>query len=189
MDFLNFSCFKVKNDYLNNEDKLINSKLMGVPVFPLNFFDAYGLDTFMFIGMINLEQIKMYNLPLPKEGFIYFFLDIDESPMVPKVIYCNQPLAEAAVDFNDYYDEFGHIDAYHMKFCEGTNQFLGEFTIDNLKSITNEDYVCLLKIDKDNLPEDFPIFDSFNGPSYYLIKKDELKDLNFNNVIYIGENV
>ena len=106
-------CYNIRGDVMNNiyiklnkikkENKITyeKSKMFGSPVFPLHFLEENNLDELFFVMQINLREIQDYQDYLPKEGYIYIFLDTSRYPYTPKVIYTNEEVIEVYDDINE----------------------------------------------------------------------------------------
>ena len=192
MEPLRFSLVKVDPEA---NGVLDHSKFLGSPVVPAGFLDRHEFSgSEYFIAQVNLEEIGDRQDLLPQHGFLYFFLDADT--LEPKVIYEDAEPAEMIEDINEGFDaaDFGPTSAQHFVFDEKGGHFLfGEPDPDlDLGSYLEEidEYVTLLQIDSLSLPEGEGLFQigtfaPYDGYYIFLIKKEDLKKLDFSKVRYI----
>ena len=172
----------------NEQNKdLDRSKIFGSPTFPSDFMNKKKLNDDYFFAQINLDEIKDYQDVLPKEGMLYFFLRPTKYSFKAKVIYSKEELAEVMGEVNEMFGDLCFNDALYMNFNEGEghNYLLGEFD-QEVPEADRDDYVVLLKVDPLNiLASDFPIFANPDDELYFVIDKEDLKNLNFKNVKFI----
>lgn len=176
-----------------NEETFEKSKILGSPVFPDGFYEENNLDDLLFVMQLNLNDLnaKYPNNLLPKNGFLYIFLDVDEYPYEPYVFYTNKETKVVYDDFNDIFDdEFGDYRGYELVFNdndEDSNYILGDIDCDlGLDcEIDTSGYVVLLQIDSLSLPTNVLTLGQPDGYYVFLIKESDLKNKNFNNVKFI----
>lgn len=191
-------------DYAEKEAKLGQSKFFGTPDLPDDFDwptdeDEYDMD---FICQINCADAYRYNSSLPEKGMLYFFgcianpLGQEDAPEITQgfqsmgnfaVIYDETPVAdllsgeiidengepvgfsELVISFSN--DENPDSEAFH--------QLMGEAP--DMKDDIS-DYELLFCLDSFS-GDDFTLEFEDSGYLYFLIKKDDLKNKNFQNVI------
>ncbi len=176
--------FVLKRVELEPNDMLDTSKVFGSPVFPKDFMNRHRLNGDYFFAQLNLDELKEYDTPLPKEGMLYFFLRPSKYSFKPVVIYSNEELYEVMDDVNEIFEELDFKDALYMKFCpQGESGYLLDVFDQEVPEIDNDDYVVLLKVDPLNvLASDFPIFNNPDDEIYFVINKSDLLDNNFKKV-------
>ena len=181
--------FTLKKVIEETNEELDHSKLLGNPVFPLDFLDKAGLDEGdYFIGQVDCASLPEHDLG-PKEGYLYFFINVDN--MKPTVLYTKEELGELVDDINDGFDEeFGETTCHQMKFGGGSKSFLfGEIDsdLDLGMYIDINGKVVLLQLDSLDIPADSKLFRflscvSNDGFLIFVIKKDELEKCDFSHV-------
>lgn len=191
----------IKYRLVENElqDELDSSKFFGSPVFPEGLLECLDPDD-VFIGQINLEDIKNYNDVLPKEGVLYFFININMYPYQGKVVYSNKERYLVVDDINDEFIEGYQIPkAMYMEFYEVDDdintkceynwedfgiQMLGDYPDFIEEEYCLTDYRCLLMIDAMEV-EIFPNFGSYDGYIFFMIREEDLINQNFNDILLI----
>lgn len=191
-------------DYTEKEAKLGQSKFFGNPDLPDDFDwpvdeDDYDMD---FICQINCSDAHKLNPLLPEKGMLYFFGCIanplgEES--APPVTAGFQSMANFAVVYDDtdrndllsgeIVDENGNAVGFSelvINFsetenhsCEAFHQLMGDAP-DGNDDIS--DYQLLFCLDSFS-GDDFTLEFEDSGYLYFLIKKDDLKNKNFDKVI------
>lgn len=184
--------------------KLGQSKFFGSPDLPDDFDwptdeEDYDMD---FICQINCAQVSKFTDAVPDEGMLYFFGCISDPlgiPNAPKitagfqninnfvVIYDKTPendlLSGEIVDengdpvgFSELVMEFSNKE---ISDCKAFHQLLGDYPDDNDEL---NDYELLFCLDSFS-GNDFTLEFEDSGYLYFLIKKDELKNKDFSNII------
>lgn len=183
--------FKIRKIEEENSSNYEISKMFGSPVFPTDFFEKNKLNDDFFLIQINLAEIKDLQDVLPKEGYLYFFLNILEYPYIPKVFYTNEEITTVYDDINEVFEEMGDYHGYELVFgdnSEDAHFILGDIDqdLDLDCEINTEGYVTLLQIDSLNLPNGICQLGEPDGWYIFLIKENDLKNLNFKNVKFIS---
>ena len=139
--------------------------------------------TVIFFCQIDLSVASAYDDEgvLPKEGYLYFFMDFDVSPTKGIVRFSCSP--DAATEFNEGaetdYDVETELKISFSRAEDGQNGLLCRHE----KLFDNE--ICLLKFTPDSLPEtDF--LSGVDGALMFVIDKDKLKNLDFSQVSLIN---
>lgn len=177
------------------------SKFLGCPTFPQNFLiDADGecilSESDYFIMQVNLQDIAHRQSLLPNEGMLYFFIDVDTYE--PKVLYASDlqtgPL-EVYDDINDAFSaDFGITQGYRLVFDESLQEghyLAGDINpdLDIYADTDTEGYITLLEIDFLALPREdmltFGYLAPLGGHYVFLIKEEELMELDFSNVKFV----
>lgn len=178
---------KIKEE---NETTYEVSKMLGSPVFPRYYLQDNNLEELFFVMQINLEEIKDYQDYLPKEGYIYIFLDTSRYPYIPKVLYTNEEVIEVYDDINEQFFEYGNYQGYSLSFSldeESPHYILGNIDVDlDIDcEIDTTGYVVLLSIDSLELPQRVLTIGQPDGWYIFLIKEEDLKKLDFSKVKFI----
>ena len=200
MEGIYFKLNKIENE---NPETYKCSKLLGTPVFPKDFLlnkkgECILTDSDYYIMQLNLEDVANRNTPLPKEGMLYFFIDVNT--FEPKVLFAkniNEVPLEVWDDINDGFSlDFGETIGYEMVFDKDLDEghyVLGEVNPDlDLETDMDIDgYVTLLEIDFLSLPNDnmlrFGELAISDGRYIFLIKEDDLSKLKFSKVKFIDK--
>lgn len=170
---------------LEPNDMLDTSKVFGAPTFPKDFMSRNGLNDSYYFAQLNLDELKEYDTPLPKEGMLYFFLRPTKYSFKPVVIYSNEELYEVMDDVNEVFEELDFKDGLYMKFCsQGESGYLLDELDQEVPELNDADqYIVLLKVDPLNvLASDFPIFNNPDDEIYFMIKSKDLEECNFRKV-------
>ncbi len=184
--------FKLKKIEIENETNYKKSKIGGSPVFPLGFFQKQNLDEDLFIAQINLSEIN--NQLLPKKGFLYFFLNIDMYPYVPKVLYTDEEVREVFENINEGFEDYGEIEGYEivpsnddtgLLFCSEVHQNLA-LELESYIEVDANELISLLEFDSLELPFNVLNLGTPDGWYLFLIKKEDLKKLDFSKVEFIS---
>lgn len=182
--------FKIRKMEVEDSSNYEISKMFGSPVFPTDFFEKNKLNDDFFLLQINLEEIKDMQNILPKEGYLYFFLNILEYPYVPKVLYTKEEITTVYDDINEVFEEMGDYHGYELVFGSDDE---GHFIIGDIDpnldldcEIDTTGYVTLLQIDSLNLPNNICQLGEPDGWYIFLIKEDDLRNLNFKNVKFVS---
>lgn len=162
--------FKLLEDILENDENIENSKFFGSPVFPENFLENNNVENDFFLLQLNLKEFE--EKILPADGYLYFFLDLSTARPKPKVFYTNLELVEIYEDINEDFN-MESSKALFIKKDDNTNNLLFE---------NKNDEFILLQINVDDVPLSFPRFNLTHGLIKFIIKKDDLKIMNFLNV-------
>ena len=200
MEGIYFTQLKIEQE---TDETYICSKFLGSPVFPQGFLlnkkgECILNEADYFIMQLNLEDIANRNTTLPKNGMLYFFVNINT--LKPKVLYAKSidegPL-EVWSDINDgFSDDFGDTQGYKLLFDEDLDEghyILGDINpnIDLETDVDVDGYVTLLEIDFLYLPTDnilrFGEMGISDGRYIFLIKEDDLIKLNFSKVKFIDK--
>lgn len=201
MDGIYFTQKRIEGE---TEETYIKSKFLGTPVFPEGLLydenDEFILyDTEYYIMQLNLEEIAGKNPKLPQKGMLYFFIDVDT--LEPRVIYAKSLencRLEIIDDINDHFEEevFGETNGYELVFennLEEGHYVFGDVNPDlDLETDTDIDgYVTLLEIDFLSLPHDnmlrFGELGISDGRYIFLIKEEDLENLDFSNIKFIDK--
>lgn len=151
-------------------------------------------DADYFVMQLNLADIADRETLLPKEGMLYFFVDVDD--LKPKVIFAkdiSNCKLEVYDDINDGFDResYGETDGYRLVFDKSLDDghyVLGDVDpdLDLETDIDIDGYVTLLEIDYLALPNDnmlnFGELAPGDGHYIFLIKEDDLKKCRFSRV-------
>ena len=188
-----FSFNRVEEEENNSYDR---SKLLGVPAVPSGFLDDKLTEDDYFIGQINLEEIATEDSPLPKKGFLYFFVDVDTSKA--KVLYTEEEPNELITDINDGSDpvSYGDTHALYMDFDDNEEDgcaILSDKGEDiGLESFLEDgDYEILLLLDSLSMPDGdqkaltFADIAPYDGYYVFLIKRDDLAKHDFSKVLFL----
>ena len=188
--------FKLKRVEKEKNEELDHSKFLGAPVFPEGFLDKHGIgENDYFLLQMNLEELKDKDTLLPKEGFLYFFVDVDTYEA--KVFHTTEELKEVYDDINEGFDEedFGDTKAQYMYFDDELKEghyILGDIEEDlDLEAYTDtEGYVTLLSVDSLELDPKHPIWRfasiaPLDGWYLFLIKEEDLKKGDFSHVKFV----
>ena len=196
--------FNLEKIVEESEDTYLCSKILGTPVFPENFLlnkngKCILSDSDYFIMQLNLEDIKNINTPLPNKGMLYLFINVDT--LKPKVLFAKD-LEEAPLevwdDINCAFstEDYGQTTGYKMTFDDNLKEghyIIGSINPDlDLEMDTDiNGYVTLLEIDFLSLPHGkmllFGDLAISGGHYVFLIKANDLINLNFKNVIFIDK--
>lgn len=163
--------FKLLEDILENDENIENSKFFGSPVFPENFLENNNVENDFFLLQLNLKEYE--DKILPVDGYLYFFLDLSTVRPKPKVFYTSQELVEIYEDINEDFN-MESSKALFIKKDDNTNNLLFE---------NKNDEFILLQINVDDVPLSFPRFNLTHGLIKFIIKNDDLKKMNFSNVL------
>ena len=196
--------FNLEKIIEESEDTYLCSKILGTPVFPEKFLlNKNGKcilnDADYFIMQLNLEDIADKITSLPKKGMLYFFINADT--LKTKVLFAKDleetPL-EVWNDINCAFstEDYGQTNGYKMTFDNNLKE--GHYIIGsinpNLDLEMDTDingYITLLEIDFLSLPHSkmllFGNLAISGGHYVFLIKENDLKNLNFENVIFIDK--
>lgn len=194
--------FSLKRIEEENEETYLCSKILGTPVFPEKFlFNKNGKcilnDADYFIMQLNLEDIKNINTPLPNKGMLYLFINVDT--LKPKVLFAKDlekaPL-EVLNDINFAFsvEDFGQTTGYKISFDNNLKEghyILGDINpnLDLEMDMDTNGYITLLEIDFLSLPHsDMLLFGDLatsGGHYVFLIKENDLINLNFKNVKFV----
>lgn len=182
--------FKVKKIEKESYSTFDKSKMFGSPVFPRKFFKKHRLDNYFFLMQVNLKDLEGKQEYLPSIGYLYFFLDISSYPYYPKVIYSNEEVIEVYDDINEIFSEYGDYHGYELVFdFEGDsgNYLLGNIDedLDLDSELDTTGYISLLQLDSLSLPEGMCQLSQPDGWYIFLIKKEDLENLNFRKVKFI----
>lgn len=79
--------FVLERVELEPNEMLDTSKVFGAPAFPKDFMNRHRLNEDYFFAQINLDELKEYDTPLPKEGMLYFFLRWQKYNIKPEGFY------------------------------------------------------------------------------------------------------
>ena len=176
--------FVLERVELEPNEMLDTSKVFGAPAFPKDFMNRHRLNEDYFFAQINLDELKEYDTPLPKEGMLYFFLRWQKYNIKPVVLYSKEELYEVMNGVNEIFGELDFEDALYMKFCEqGESGYLLDEFDQEIPEADRDDYIVLLKVDPLNvLASDFPIFNNPDDEIYFVISKEDLLANNFKKV-------
>lgn len=178
-----------------DESTYLLSKFLGIPVFPLDFFEKHKVsNNDYYIMQINLKDLYCFDTPLPKDGYLYVFINLINN--TPKIIYekeCDD--LQYVPDINDLFiDICGPNEGYKLVFDESLNEghyILGDidYDLDIELPIKLDDYKTLLLIDFLALPESEKILQfseicTNDGYGLFLIKDKDLQKQNYKNVIF-----
>ncbi len=182
---MNFKLVKIDQE---NESNFECSKIGGSPVFPMNFLEDNGVYDCLFVAQINLAQIKCDKLP--SEGFLYFFLNIDEYPYEGKVIYTNEQVVQVYQLINEDFDEFGDPSAYQIVPTE-EDAGLGICTpfdenLDLDSQIETFGAINLLELDSMSLPQGVLTLGQPDGWYLFVIDTDSLAEGDFSQVTFLA---
>ena len=164
---------------LDDETALGASHILGCPDVPAKWNDdAVFFNDEVFVGQINLSEVKHPNLP--SEGILYFFFASMSKPYRGIVRYAKSLEDLERIDFNidsplkaNFNVEFG------VNFEESTGdvELLGKMPkFKNYKPSNDE--VALLKLDFSNYPE-VDLFKEYDDVVCYVIKKEDLEKHQF----------
>lgn len=164
---------KLSTSEIENELSFERSQFFGSPCFPENFLEKNKVEDDFFLIQINLSEA--FDEILPKKGFIYIFLKIDEMPILPKVFYTDTETDEIYQNINE---DFNMEDpsAIYINFDNNSEESVGRI------GYVNDDEVELLKIDLSKMPKSFPNFCHENCKIAFRMTKSELVALDFTNV-------
>lgn len=201
MDGIYFSFLKIEEE---NENTYTSSKILGAPVFPKDFlYDKNNNfildDEDFFIMQLNLKDIANYNTSLPKQGMLYFFINV--YTYKPKILFTQEDVdnidLELWDDINDAFDEeYGEKNGYKLIFNNCLNEgsfILGSINpdIDLDADIDTNGYITLLEIDFLSLPNSnillFGELAILGGRYIFLINEKDLENLDFSNVDYVDK--
>lgn len=200
MEGVYFSQVKIDKETLETYDC---SKFLGVPAFPVDFLRNDKGESLIsaadyFIMQLNLRDVADRETPLPKEGMLYFFIDVDT--FKPKVFFTEDVECDYEVydDINDGFDkrDFGQTDGYRLVFDKTLSTghyFLGDINpdIDLGMDVDTDGYITLLEIDYLSLPSNdllkFGALAPFDGRYIFLIKEADLKRLDFSKVKFVDK--
>ena len=184
--------FKLKRIDKETPSTFVKSKILGSPVFPMDYFNKHNLDDKYFVMQINLEELTKYKKDhlLPKVGYLYLFLDVASYPFKPVVLYTNDEVECVYDDINENFLEYGDYFGYELNFCDNdkfAHYILGEIDLDmDLDcEIDTTGYVVLLQFDSLELPNNVLQLGNYDGWYIFLIKEEDLKNHNFENVIFL----
>ncbi len=182
---MNFKLVKIDKE---DESNFECSKIGGSPVFPLGFLEKNGVYDDLFIAQLNLAEL---NLPrLPKQGFLYFFLNVDEYPYQAKVLYSNEQVREVFELINEHFDDFGDPSAYKIVPTDEQTglgictQFNPNLDLDCV--IRTEGALNLLELDSLELPFGVLTLGQPDGWYLFVIDDDDLAELDFSNVTFLS---
>lgn len=188
-----FSLSRVEEEENKNLDR---SKLLGIPVCPAGFLDDKLDDEDYYIGQINLEEIAKFESPLPKKGFLYFFVNVDTYGA--KVLYTDEEPTEAIADINASFDEiaYGSTKALYMDFDEDLDEGCCLFSdqledLDLQVILSDKDYQLLLLLDSLFMPECeerallFTDLAPYDGFYVFAAKGKDIKNKDFSKVRFI----
>lgn len=191
--------FSLKQIQQEGPETYALSKLLGVPVFPIGFLKHKNGKSKLspadyFVMQLNLQELANFPTQLPKQGMLYFFVDVDS--LQPKVLFADDLDCDWGFvdDINDgFAPEFGNTQGYQVVF-DGQLQE-GHFVagdinpdIDLEADLDTTGYVTLLEIDKLCLPHDNMLkFGNFAGDGRYvfLIKQSHLQKHDFSKVVLV----
>lgn len=182
--------FKFTKINEENEDTYLVSKIMGSPAFPTHFLENNHLEEMYFVMQLNLSELSCYDTLLPKEGMLYFFLDITSYPYEPIVIYTNEEITTVYDNINEGFEEYGDISSYKLEFTQDKEDghiILGDIdpSLDLDCEIDTTGYIMLLNIDSLMLPEKTLTLGNPDGWYIYLIKEEDLKKQDFSKVKFV----
>lgn len=165
----------------DNEPSDEGSQLYGEISLPESWLNdnVFGAEE-MFVCKIDLGALKRSNSVdglLPKEGRLYFFVDIKKKPFRAVVRFTNEE-CDAVTGFNDDFDlDCNVVDGIRLVQCSDKTSPL-IFAKEEL------DCVVLLDLANDVYENLLP----FGGRVLFVIQKEDLKRLDFSNVkLLIGE--
>lgn len=165
--------FEIINNVEENDENIEQTKFFGSPIFPEKFLEKNNVENDFFFLQINLNDLNYISEFLPNKGMLYFFLDINENPIRPKVFYTTEELVEIYEDINE---------DFNMENCKAM------FIQENKKSTNvileneEENIITLISIDLEDVPQDFPKFNLNKGKVRFLIEKEHLVKRDFSNV-------
>lgn len=179
--------FNFKKITKEDNDTFELSKIGGSPVFPKNFYKKNKLQDDFFFAQVNLKELS--SDPLPKEGFLYFFLKCGSYPYKARVFYSKEEPKEVIEGINDDFADFGNSEGYQLvKSSKDTGFALcSDFNPDlDLESqVTLKDGICLLEIDTISLPPNTLTLGQPDGWYMFVMKKEDLKKLDFSKVEFM----
>ena len=188
--------FKLTRQINEENSSLDRSKLLGAPVVPQGFLDDKLTDNDYFVAQINLEEIASFDTLLPKKGFLYFFIDVEDNQT--KVLFTEEEPVEAITDINEAFDRdaYGAVEALYMDFDESIEEGnailsdkLDDLDVSDLLSM--DDYEILLLLDSLYMPEGdekaltFASIAPYDGYYIFAIRKEDLKRHDFSHVLFI----
>ena len=154
------------------------SKMLGNPVLPEGLVDTLPSSA-MFLMQIRLEDIKDLdeNNILPHHGYLYFFLDTEDSiyNLKPIVIYKDEEPTNLITGFNEVVDDFEkYNEDYLVEFekCDDDadgNKLLGHPSDWQYQETTDQ---LLFQLDPlDN--EELDLFSTFDGFLYFFFEGND----------------
>ncbi len=175
-----------------NETNFECSKIGGSPCFPLDFLEQHSLYDDLFVAQLNLAELQIPNLP--NEGFLYFFLNVEEYPYQAKVVFNNAPVEEVFVLINEDFEDFGDPSAYQIIPIEGKDEqqtglgICTEFdpNLDLDCVIDTADNLNLLELDSLSLPYGVLTLGQPDGWYLFVISKKDLEKGDFSNVQFVA---
>lgn len=192
MDKIYFRLRKVKEE---PNELLDHSKLLGKPVCPRDYFEDVLDEDDYFVAQINLEELKDFDTPLPKTGFIYFFVNVETYEC--KMFYTSKEPEEVIDDINDGFDEvsYGCVDALYIEFdkdLEEGNYILGEIGEDDLdfeSLVSPKDNIIFMCLDSLEMPQEekallFASIAPYDGYYIFTMKKEDLENHKFNKLLF-----
>lgn len=165
--------FKILTNIEETDENIEQSKFFGSPIFPEKFLEENGVENDFFFLQINLKDLNYFNGLLPSEGMLYFFLDIKDNPLKPKVFYKKDELVEIYEDINEDFNMANYKAMFLIKSDESSNVILED---------KDDNIITLLKINLEEVPQDFPKFNQTKGNVKFLIEKEKLEKLDFSQV-------
>ncbi len=164
-----------RRDTLANID---DSKFLGDPVIPAELdADSVLGDDEVFICQLDCAQMKPLDRHdlLPREGWLWFFVDLEEYPYSPRVVYSKWGPEFVLEEYNEEWVE-DTTRAWGVTFSDKEKDDGGAVILPRV----TEDDVTLLSIDPEKTQ--LGLLAGAGGTVSFVLKRDELTAQDFANV-------
>ncbi len=166
---------KRRRDNLDNVDA---SKFLGDPVIPAELdADSVLGDDEIFLCQLDCAAIAPYDTQrlLPDSGWLWFFVDIEEYPYAPRVIYSVSEPEFVLEEYNEEWVENTSV-AYGITFSNGAKDNCGAVLLGSGAGQS----VTLLTVD--TVKAKLGVLSGAGGALHFVIDRDDLAARDFSRV-------
>lgn len=169
-----------RRDTLANID---SSKFLGDPAIPAELdADSVLGDDEVFICQLDCSEIKPFDKSglLPDSGWLWFFVDLEDYPYKPRVVYSKWGPEFVLEEYNEEWVE-DTTRAWGVTFSDKEKDNCGAVILPRV----TEDDVTLLSIDPEKTQ--LGLLAGAGGTVCFVLKRDELAAQDFRNVRLVVE--